>query len=68
MDISRLSVSERVALMERLWETLSTPDDGPEPPDWHAQVLQDREPEWAQRHSVSEDWETAKAELRRTLP
>ena len=48
VDISGLSVPERVALMQRLWETLSAADDGPEPPDWHAPVtlprtiLQDR--------------------------
>jgi len=68
LDISRLSVTERVALMERLWEALSTPNEGSEPPEWHAQGLRDREAEWAQRHSASEDWEAAKTDLRRTLP
>ena len=68
VGISGLSVPERVALMERLWETLSAADDGPEPPDWHAQVLREREAEWGQRHSLSEDWEKARAELRQALP
>lgn len=67
LDLARLSVAERVALMEQLWDTLSSPDEGPEPPAWHDRVLQDRQAEWAERQTVSEDWEAAKAELRRTL-
>ena len=64
-DISKLSSTEKIALMERLWDGLST--DPLEPPDWHRAVLGERESEWVNRHAVAQDWDAAKDDLRREL-
>ena len=65
LDVRHLSVSERIALMERLWESLSVPDGLSEPPEWHQAVLRERESEWRERHAVSQDWVEAKEEIRK---
>lgn len=67
LNVGHLSVPEKIALMERLWESLSVSDDLSEPPEWHGAVLREREAEWKERHVVSEDWEAAKEEIRKQL-
>lgn len=64
MNISELSPSEKIGLMERLWESLSVPEDLGDPPEWHETVLMGRKSEWQERDTVSQDWEQAKAEIR----
>lgn len=65
LDVRQMSVSERIVLMERLWESMSSPEDLSEPPEWHESVLRDREAEWRERHAVSQDWAEAREEIRR---
>lgn len=65
-DTSQLSSKEKIALMERLWQDLST-STNLEPPSWHTIVLDEREKEWEVREQVSQDWSAAKEELRREL-
>ena len=67
LNISQLSVSEKLALMERLWESLSVCEDLSEPPEWHEAELQTREEEWKERHEVSQDWAQAKEEIRKQM-
>ncbi len=67
LNVRQLSVSEKIALMERLWESLSASDELSEPPEWHEAVLREREAEWKDRHEVSQDWEVAKEEIRKQL-
>jgi hypothetical protein len=67
LNISQLSVSEKLALMERLWESLSVSEDLSEPPEWHVAVLQEREEEWKERREVSQDWAAAKEEIRKQV-
>ena len=65
LNVHELSVSEKIALMERLWESLSLPDGLSEPPEWHEAVLRERESEWEKRQAVSQDWAEAKEEIRK---
>lgn len=65
-DTSQLSSTEKIALMERLWQDLSASPDL-EPPAWHDVILKEREKEWKNRDQVSQDWSEAKEELRREL-
>ena len=65
MNIAHMSVSEKIGLMERLWDSLSAPDGVSEPPEWHEVVLQEREAEWHNRQVASQDWEQAKGDIRK---
>ena len=67
VDVSSLNATQKLALMEQLWESMSRADELTEPPAWHGDVLQERESEWAQRNSTAQDWAEAKDEIRDKL-
>jgi hypothetical protein len=56
--------SEKLKLMEALWEALSQPDDQFESPAWHANELAETERRLTQGQEQVLDWETAKKALR----
>jgi len=42
-EISRMSVSERLQAMEKLWDSLTHETTEINSPDWHSEVLKDRQ-------------------------
>ncbi len=65
IDISSLSNGQRVALMERLWRSLSGEIARNGPPDWHETELKTRETEWTERARLAQDWSVVREELTR---
>lgn len=63
--VQQLSRSEKLKLMETLWDELSRPDDAFESPAWHAKELADTEQRLAEGKEEVLDWETAKRQLRK---
>jgi hypothetical protein len=59
-----LSRSEKLKLMESLWEELSRPDSEFESPAWHARELAETERRLAEGTETSLDCENAKKTLR----
>jgi hypothetical protein len=59
-----LPKSEKLKLMEALWEALSRPDDGFESPAWHANELAKTERRLAEGEEQLLDWKSAKKTLR----
>ena len=68
IDISGLDVAQRIALKERLWDSLATDLNRTGPPEWHDAELESREKEWHAREEVAEDWARVREELRDDLP
>ena len=67
LSIETLSISEKLLLMERLWEDLSRrPSDIP-PPDWHGDVLAQRQTAVRKGQTSFVEWEAAKERLRERL-
>ncbi|NOS69453.1 MAG: addiction module protein [Verrucomicrobia bacterium] len=60
-----MSRSEKLKLMELLWEQLSRPDETFESPAWHAKELGATEQRLAEGKEQVMDWEAAKKVLRR---
>jgi hypothetical protein len=56
--------SEKLKLMEALWEALSRPDDAFESPAWHANELAETERRLAEGKEQLLDWDSAKKTLR----
>jgi len=56
--------SEKLKLMEKLWEDLSHPDTEFESPDWHAEELAKTERRLAEGKEQVMDWDAAKKLLR----
>jgi len=58
--VRKLPRSEKLQMMETLWEDLSHPDMELKSPAWHRQVLE----ETKQRNETPLDWSEAKQQLR----
>ena len=63
--VKKLPRSEKLRLMETLWEELSRPDGDYESPAWHAKELAETERRLAAGREHALEWETAKKKLRR---
>jgi len=63
-SLRQLPRSEKLKLMETLWEELSRPDDEFESPAWHAKELAATEQRLAEGKEPILDWEKAKESLR----
>jgi hypothetical protein len=62
--IRELPRSEKLKLMEALWEELSRPDDVFASPSWHQKELAETEMRLKEGNEQSIDWDTAKKMLR----
>jgi hypothetical protein len=63
-SLRQLPRSEKLKLMETLWEELSRPDDEFKSPAWHAQELAATERRLAEGKEQVLDWDAAKDALR----
>jgi len=67
LPIDKLSLEEKILLMERLWEDLSRrPSDIPSP-DWHGEILAERQAAVREGRTSFVEWESAKQRLRDRL-
>lgn len=63
--LDQMSIEEKLELMEQLWADLSRrPEDVPLP-EWHREVLEEREAALERGEEEVMDWEEAKARLRK---
>lgn len=62
--VHQLPRSEKLKLMEALWEDLSRPDSELQSPVWHAEELAATERRLAEGKEEMLDWEDAKKKLR----
>jgi hypothetical protein len=65
LPLKEMTVREKLAVMESLWEDLSGSPESLESPPWHEGVLEERRQELAEGKARFTDWETAKAEIRK---
>lgn len=59
-----MSLSEKLQIMEALWEDLRRHSDALESPEWHRDVLEERERRIASGEATFTDWEQAKVDIR----
>ena len=64
-EIHALPRTEKLRLMELLWEDLSADESSLESPEWHGSVLRETEDRWQAGKEEPLDWSMAKKELRR---
>lgn len=64
LPLDEMTVIEKLQIMEILWEDLSRNTDLIESPDWHRDVLDDRERRIATGEARFLDWEQAKSDIR----
>lgn len=67
IPIDEMTVSEKIAAMEAIWESLSAePANVPSPP-WHGDTLAEREERVRSGNASFQDWEECKKTLRGTF-
>ena len=64
LPLKDMTLREKLAAMESLWEDLSRSPESVESPDWHKGILDERRERVAEGKAHFVDWETAKKDIR----
>ncbi len=67
LALNEMSLRDKLAAMEALWEDLSRTPSAIESPAWHKEVLEQRQTRVAEGKAGYTAWETAKADIRRQV-
>ncbi len=67
LPLDEMTVPEKLQVMEALWEDLSRHSDALESPEWHGDVLEERERRIASGEASFTAWEQAKADIRKRV-
>jgi len=67
LPLSRLSVAQKLDLMEALWADLTRGESKFKSPAWHEAVLRDREEAFATGKVSLSDWEQAKKRIKKKV-
>jgi hypothetical protein len=63
LPLDSMTVGEKLAAMEAIWESLCSKPSQVESPAWHADVLRDRERRLESGEATVSTWESAKKRL-----
>ncbi len=67
LPLKDMSLNEKLAAMESLWEDIARTPEAVESPAWHKNILDERRQRLADGQSQFVDWEAAKADIRKKL-
>ena len=67
LELDKMTVAEKLRLMEAIWADLSRDESQTESPKWHDAILREREEGIKSGAEKFTDWESAKKELRDKL-
>jgi putative addiction module component (TIGR02574 family) len=67
LPLSKLSVAQKLNLMEALWADLSRDEKKLKSPAWHEAVLKDREEAYEAGKVALSDWDQAKKRIRKRV-
>jgi hypothetical protein len=65
LPLKEMTTAEKVRVMEEIWADLSDASSGFAPPDWHREILEERQKGIRDGTQKFTDWETAKEEIRK---
>lgn len=64
LDLGQMTTSDKLRLMENLWQDLSQDERNISSPSWHGEMLQERERLISSGEETYIDWDSAKKQLR----
>ncbi len=67
VELDKLTIEEKIQIMEAVWEDLCKNVENFKPPDWHQGILQDREQRVNRGESQFTEWGQAKKQIRDTI-
>jgi adenosylmethionine-8-amino-7-oxononanoate aminotransferase len=68
LPLDKMSVTDKIQVMESIWEDLCTRADNVPSPSWHQEVLAEREAAIQAGEDGFEDWEVAKRSIKKEIP
>lgn len=66
-EIRKLPLSEKLDLLESVWSELSSDPDAVDVPQWHKDILDERQRGLEQGSIKSIDWDVAKEQIRHRI-
>lgn len=66
IDLEQLTISQRLDLIERLWDSIPDSSDAFTSPEWHRREIEQRLIAADAGSSMSIPWETVREQLRKT--
>jgi hypothetical protein len=60
IDLKRMTLPQKLRLMEALWEELRVEEENIPTPEWQRKLLDERERLHSEGGAIFKDWETAK--------
>jgi putative addiction module component (TIGR02574 family) len=67
LPLSKLTLAQKLDLMEAIWDDLTRNEKALESPYWHEQVLRDREEALAAGKATVSSWEDSKERIKRNV-
>ncbi len=67
LSISELSVAQKLGLLEFVWTELTKEDKNLNSPDWHKNILTEREQSIESNEAVFSNWNEAKERIKRNV-
>lgn len=64
LPLDKMSVEEKIRVMEAIWDDLCRRAEAVQSPDWHGEILAEREAAIERGEDQFEDFETAKEKIR----
>lgn len=65
LPLEQMSVAEKLRALEAIWEDLSRDESKLDSPEWHRDVLKERDDREKRGAEIPLDWEAAKEQLRK---
>jgi hypothetical protein len=67
LPLENMSLADKLQAMEDIWTDLSNQDSGYTPPQWHDEILKERQKRIDSGDISFTDWEVAKKEIRKRI-
>ncbi len=67
LPLNEMTIAEKLQLMEVLLDDLSRNADALESPEWHREILEEREQRIASGQARFSDWKQAKVDIRKLV-
>lgn len=68
LPLKDMTLQEKLAAMEALWEDITRSSESFESPEWHKDTLEERRQRIAEGKAHFTDWESAKSAIRTKVP
>jgi putative addiction module component (TIGR02574 family) len=67
LPLAKMTRAQKLDLIETLWDDISKDDEALESPNWHGEVLHDRQKALEAGKAPARDWEEAKERIKRNV-